>query len=161
MNYYVFHWLSRVSIIPSYCNKIPGLLIKFTQNSRLIVALIKFHDYKSRVRAYLSGLGYLALGLQLGSSLPPLQYPLILLRVDVQRLLLQELCAWQRYALELSNSCLYTEQLTYNSWPLPGTLCLTKVCAGTLESLPVHRAHLKLISSFRNFVPGNCLCWNF
>lgn len=149
LNYYVFHWLSRVSIIPSCFNEIHGLLLKFTQNSRLFVVLIKFHDYKSRVRAYLSGLGYLALGLQLGSSLPPLQYPLILLRIDVQRLLLQELCAWQRYALELSNSCLYTKQLIYNSWPPPGTLCpTTTVCAGTLESLPVRRTHLRVLSEF-------------
>lgn len=85
---------------------------QFPRNSRLLATLTKLHVYKSRVGAYLSGLGYLALSLQLGSSLPPLQYPLVLLRVDVQRLLLQELCARQWYALELSNPCLYTEQLT-------------------------------------------------
>lgn len=112
-----------------------------------------------RVRAYLSGLGYLSLSLQLGPSLPPLQYPLILLRVDIQRLLLQKLRAWQWYALELSNPCLYTEQLTYNSCPPPSALSLATICARNIKSLHVHR-NRTTDALLQALCAQQSMCWN-
>jgi len=56
------------------------------------------------VQVFLSTLGNLSLGFQLGPGLPPLEYPLVLFRVDVQRLFLQEASVWQWYSLELRPS---------------------------------------------------------